>query len=135
MGTNTAGTSARQYHQQMIHYLRRSLDPVADDKQTVTIGTIPAGSLILKAISGAYVADAFATNTVLQIGPSTDSGTDLYATSLALATSNTFVVLDETVSPLVASDTIVQARVSASGTPAQTGTAELVIAYIPNNDL
>lgn len=134
MATGTAGTGARQFHTQQIHYLRKSIT-FADDGTTVTIGTIPAGSLVLKPISGVAVTTVFnaGSTNVLDIGPSTDSGTDLWATDLALG-SLAFVPLDEAVTNLVSVDTIVQAAVDLTGTAATTGAAEIIIAYIPDND-
>lgn len=135
MATGTAGTVARQFHTQQIHYLRKSIT-YADDGTTVTVGTIPAGSLILKPISGVAVTTVFnaGSTNVLDIGPSTDSGTDLWATDLALGTL-AFVPLDEAVTNLVSVDTVVQAAVDLTGTAATTGAAEIIIAFIPDNDL
>ena len=134
MTTGTAGTTARQYSQQMIHYLRKGIT-YADDGTTVDVGTIPAGSLILKPLSGVYVNTAFngATTNTLDIGPSTDSGTNLWGTLLALG-SIAMVPLDEAVAMSVSVDTLVQAAV-VSTTGASAGSAEIVIAFIPDNDL
>ena len=134
MATGTASTSARQYHQQMIHFLRKSIT-FADDGTTVTVGTIPAGSLVLKPISGVAVTTVFnaGSTNVLDVGPSTDSGTDLWATDLALGTLG-FVPIDEAVTNLVSVDTVVQAAVDLTGTAATTGAAEIIIAYIPDTD-
>lgn len=125
---------ARQYHSQQIHYLRRGFT-FADDGTTITVGVIPANSIILKPISGVAVTTVFnaGSTNVLDIGPSTDSGTDLWATDLALG-SLAFVPLDEAVTNLVTVDTIVQAAVDLTGTAATTGAAEIIIAYIPDND-
>lgn len=134
MATGTAGSTARVYASQQIHYLRKSIT-FADDGTTVTVGTIPAGSLVLKPISGVAVTTVFNADTtnVLDVGPSTDSGTDLWATDLALGTLG-FVPIDEAVTNLVSVDTIVQAAVDLTGTAATTGAAEIIIAYIPDND-
>lgn len=134
MATGTAATTARQYHQQMIHYLRRGITYL-DDGTTVTVGTIPAGSLIVKPISGVAVTTVFnaGTTNVLDIGPSTDASTDLWATDLALGAVG-FAPLDEAITNLVTVDTIVQAAVDLTGTAATAGAAEIVIAYIPDND-
>jgi hypothetical protein len=134
MATNTAGSTARNFNKQMIHYLRKGIT-FADDGTTVTVGVIPAGSLIIKPISGVAVTTVFnaGSTNVLDIGPSTDSGTDLWATDLALG-SLAFVPLDEAVTNLVSVDTTVQAAVDLTGTAATTGAAEIVIAYIPDND-
>lgn len=133
MATGTAGTAARDYNMQMIHYLRKTIT-YSDDGTTVTIGTIPAGSLLVKPISGVSVNVAFngATTNTLDIGPSTDSGTNLWMTVGALG-SIAFVPLDEAVTMLVSSDTIVQAAV-VSTAGASAGSAEIIIAYIPDND-
>ena len=133
MATGTAGTVARQFHTQQIHYLRKSI-AYTDNGTTVTVGTIPAGSLILKPISGVSVNVAFngGTTNTLDIGPSTDSGTNLWMTVGALG-SIAFVPLDEAVTMLVSSDTIVQAYVVSTAS-ASAGTAEIIIAYIPDND-
>ncbi len=124
---------ARQFHSQQIHYLRKTIS-YANNGQTVEVGVIPAGSIIVKAISGAAVITAFNGNTTntVSIGPSTDSGTDLWATSLALGTT-TFVPFDEAVSNRVESDTIVSAAVTSTAS-ASAGEAEIIIAYIPDND-
>jgi hypothetical protein len=133
MATGTAGSGAREYPYQMIHYLRKSIT-YADNGTTVTIGTIPAGSVLVKPISGVSVSVAFnggSTNT-LDIGPSTDTGTNLWMTVGALG-SIAFVPLDEAVTNLVSVDTIVQAAV-VSTAGASAGNGEIIIAYIPDND-
>lgn len=133
MTTGTQGTTARQYPQQMIHYLRKGIT-FADDGKTVDIGTLPDGAIILKPLSGVAVNVAFngGTTNTLDIGPSTDSGTNLWGTLLALGTI-AFVPLDEAVTLLVSGDTKVQAKV-VSTAGATAGSAEIIIAYIPDND-
>src|SRR5690242_3754491 len=133
MTTGTAATTARQYSQQMIHYLRKSIT-YADDGKTVDVGTIPAGALVLKPLSGVAVNVAFngGTTNTLDIGPSTDAGTNLWATILALG-SIAFVPIDEAVTTLVSVDTLVQAKV-VSTAGATAGEGEIIIAYIPDND-
>jgi hypothetical protein len=134
MATGTAGSTARQYETQQVHYLRKSFT-FADDGLTLTVGTIPAGSVLLKPVSGVSITTAFnaGTTNVADMGPSTDSGTDLWATDLALGTLG-FVPLDEAVSLLVADVTTVQIAVDLTGTAATTGAGEVIICYIPDND-
>ena len=132
MATGTAGTAAREYHTKQIHYLRRDIT-TADAATTVTVGIIPSGSIILEAISGVYVHVVFnaGTNNRLDIGASTDSGTNNYATALTLLGIG-FIELDEVAATLkVTSDTTIQAYVDVTGTAATTGQASIVIAYIP----
>lgn len=132
MTTGTVATTARQYSQQMVHYLRKSFTK-DDSGKTLTVGIIPAGALILKPISGVQINEAFnaGTTNVADIGPSANS--DLWATDLALGTVG-FVPIDEAVSNLVDDDTTVVIAPSLTGTAATTGKGIVVIAYIPNND-
>lgn len=135
MATGTAGSVARQFTSQQIHYLRRDIT-YSDAATTVTVGVIPAGSVVLENISGVYVHEVFnaGTNNRLDIGVSTDSGTNNWATLLTLLGIG-FIELDEVAASLrVTSDTTVQAYVDVTGTAATTGQASIIIAYIPDND-
>ena len=134
MATGTAGSAARDLGLQAVHYLRKSITYL-DDGLVKTVGIIPAGSLIIKAMSGVHVTTAFnaGTNNYLDIGPTTND--DLYGTDLSLATA-TFVPLDEAVGTyLVTVDTTIIATVDLTGTTQTTGEAEVIICFIPDNDL
>lgn len=133
MATGTAGTGAREYPAQMVHYLRKAIS-FSDGAVTVTVGTIPAGAVIIKPMSGVHVSTAFnyGTNNRLDVGTTTTG--DLYATDLALGTAG-FVPLDEAVSNYVAADTVIKATIDVTGTAGTTGAAQIIIAYVPNNDL
>ena len=125
-------TPARKYHSTQIHYLRKDIT-IADAATTVVVGAIPSGSIILEAISGVYVDVVFnaGTNNRLDIGASTDSGTNNYSTVLTLLGIG-FIELDEVAATLkVAADTTISAYVDVTGTAATTGAASIVIAYIP----
>jgi hypothetical protein len=128
---------ARKYHQQMVHFLRKTItysNDGADASAQVVIGRIPSGSLILKPASGVHVVTAFnaATTNVVHIG--TPGNSDLFGTSLALGTT-TFVPLDEAIGGFrVSADMTVVAWVTLTGTAATTGEAEVVICYIPDSD-
>lgn len=122
--------NAREYHHKMVHFLRKDFT-FADDGKTLDVGTIPAGALLLKTISGVNVSTAFnggATNT-LDIGPSTN--TDLWATDLALGTAG-MIPLDEAVSQYVADETLIQAVV-VSTAAATAGVGQIIIAYVPTD--
>jgi hypothetical protein len=125
-------TPARKYHTTQIHYLRKDIT-FADAATTVTVGAIPSGAIVLEAISGVYVDEVFnaGTNNRLDIGVSTDSGTNNWATQLTLLGIG-FIELDEVAATLkVAADSTVQAYVDVTGTAATTGIASIIIAYIP----
>jgi 3D (Asp-Asp-Asp) domain-containing protein len=130
-------TAPREYHTQQIHYLRKGI-AFANALATVDVGVIPAGSVILHPISGVYVTQVFnaGTNNRLDIGASTDSGTNNFGTLLSLLALGV-VPLDEgtALTPMVTVDTLIQAYVDVTGTAATTGTAEIIIAYVPDNDL
>ena len=137
MTTDTAPKSppARHFAAPVVQYLRRDI-AYTDDGLTVTVGTVPAGSIILHAISGVYVTTLFngnATNTV-DIGASDDSGTNNFATALALGTV-AYVTLDEmaTAGTLVSSETKIVALVTSTAS-ASAGAGTIVIAFIEDND-
>jgi hypothetical protein len=138
MATGTAGTVARQFHTQQVHYIRKGI-VFGDNGVAKVIGTIPAGSQILNTISGVFVTTAFnaGTSNVLDIG--TTANDDLYGTDIALGTK-AFVALDEAATATdvntwyVAADTTFTCTPALAGTAATAGAAEVVIAYLPDND-
>lgn len=124
--------TARQFHQQMVHYLRANIAFGDGASNVYTLGTIPAGALILKPASGVHVTTVYnaGTNNLLNIGTSADD--DLFGTVLSLTTA-TFVPLDEAIGGFkVTSDTIITASHALTGTAATTGAGVVVIAYIPD---
>lgn len=127
-----AGSDARQFHTQQVHYLRKSIS-FADDGVEVEVGKLPAGATILKPLSGVNVDVAFdaGSTNVLDIG--TDANDDLYGTNLALG-SIAFVPLDEAVAMTVSSETTITATVALTGTAATAGNGEVVICYAADND-
>jgi hypothetical protein len=124
---------ARQSHQQLVHYIRRGFT-FADNGVALTIGTLPAGALINKAMSGIHIVTAFNAGTanVADVGTAADD--DYFGTDLALGTT-TFVPLDEVVGGYrLAADTDITITLGLTGTAATTGDGEVVICYIPDND-
>jgi hypothetical protein len=135
MATGTLGTTARQSHLQHVHYLRKSFTYL-NDGQTLYVGTIPAGATLLIPISGVQVDVLFngnATNT-LDIGATTDSGTNDIATALALGTAG-FIPIDVVTTPkTLTADTSISVLVTSTAS-ASAGNGEIIICYIPDNDL
>jgi hypothetical protein len=88
--------------------------------------------------SGVYVTQVFnaGTNNLIDIGASSDVGTNNFGTSISL-TALGVVPLDEglNISPMVTADTTVQAYINVTGTTPTTGTGEIIIAYFADNDL
>lgn len=134
MATGTAGSTARQYHTQQTHYLRRSIS-YTDDGSTLDLGYVPAGAIVINA--GVIVTTAFnaGSTNVLDIGTSAD--TDGFATDLALGTVGR-VLADElaTSNDLgpYAADTLLQCVVDLTGTAATTGAGEVFVEFIVDND-
>ena len=134
MPTNTAGSVARYSNQQTVHYLRADFNVAEVDVSggvTKTLGTIPAGSVILKPISGIAVHVAFDDTTVVDIGTSATG--DLYATNL-VTTAIGFVPIDEGVTNKVYADTTIVCSFVPAGTSVTVGSASAIIAYIPMDD-
>ena len=90
MPTNTAGDVGRLYHTDQVHYFTKSIS-FANAGQTVTIGILPPGAIVVDA--GVVVTTAFNGSTpTLDIGTAAD--TDGFATLLALGTIGR-IVADE----------------------------------------
>ncbi|MDH4993042.1 hypothetical protein QEZ48_19695 [Aquamicrobium lusatiense] len=121
---------ARDAGYQNIQYLRK--DITFADAGPVVVGTLPAGAVIVKPISGVAVHTAFnnATTNTLNIGTEADG--DFYATAIATG-AIAYVALDEAVSGKVDVDTTITATQAVSGAAATAGSASVIIAYIPAN--
>ena len=134
MATGTAGNTARKYHTSQVHYLRADFNVAEVDVTggvTKTLGVIPAGSVILKPISGFAVHVAYDDTTVVDLGPSDNN--DLWATNM-VTTAIGFIPLDETVTNKVYVDTTIQCSVIPAGTSVTVGAGSAIIAYIPADD-
>jgi hypothetical protein len=119
---------ARDIGYGVVQFIRKRLT-FEDNGKAVVVGTVPAGALILKALSGAHVnvVTNAGTNNLMNIGTTADD--DLYGTSLSTA-AIAFVPLDEAVSMYASSDTTVTATLALTGTAATTGDIEVVIAFV-----
>lgn len=120
---------ARQFHTQQIHFLRKDCS-FSDNGSTLAVGTLPAGSVILKPLSGVNVSTVFSGGGAPTLNIGTAASGAFFASALSLttvghvsaATANSFLI--------GATDTDITAAVTASGNTA--GVAQIVIAYIPN---
>lgn len=136
MATNTAGDAGREHHLQMVHYLRKTITK-DDAGTTVTVGVLPAGALVLPAISGVYVTTAFTGDTTNTVDIGITGSLEKYASDLALGTLGHIeldVITDASAnsSLTTAAETILAGVVSTANPGA--GSAEIIIAYIPDND-
>jgi hypothetical protein len=131
------GTDAREYPMQVLHFLRRS---ISFDSQFIStddftkVGTLPAGAVIYDAIVKVTTAFNAGTTNYINVGiVGDDDGIvdqgDLDLTAVEWQSSRRGCDLTFT------SDTHVYVTYDQSGTAATTGAAEIIVAYIPDNDL
>jgi hypothetical protein len=134
MGT---GSDARQYEMQVLHFLRRSISfdtPLISTDDTIKVGTLPAGAVIYDAIVKVTTAFDAGTTNYINVGiVGDDDGIvdqgDLDLTAEEWQSSRRGCDLTFT------SDTPVYVTYDQSGDAATTGAAEIIVAYIPDNDL
>ncbi|MDX3926743.1 MAG: hypothetical protein QHC90_13190 [Shinella sp.] len=131
MGLNR-NVPARDAGYQNVQFIRKTIT-FADMAKLVQLGTVPAGALILKPLSGVQVNTVFnsETTSVLDIGTAADG--DFLATDLDVKTAAAFVPLDSAVSMLVSVDTELTCQLAETGAAATAGSAVVVIAFIPDN--
>lgn len=115
-----------------VHVLRKAIAYSDGATAVVTVGVVPAGSIVLR--GGVAVTTAFnaATANVLDIGTSADD--DGFATDLALGTVGVIVVDEMATSndAYCASDTTIIATLALSGTAATAGAGHVWVEYITN---
>ncbi|MDK4703894.1 hypothetical protein PH562_16710 [Rhizobium sp. CNPSo 4062] len=131
MATNTAQINppARHISQQQIVYLRRNI--TFNGNLSPVVGSIPAGAIILPALSGVVVTTGFNAGTTNTLAIGTSGNGTAFASALALGTA-AFVAISATSGFRLAADTIITAAATVSGTAATTGDADVIIAYIEN---
>lgn len=136
MPTNTAGSTARNYHKQLVHYLRKQVT-FADEGDVVDVGTIPANAIVIG--GGVMITTAFNDTATIDVGFRGGSTTDDpngYATAL-VATAVGFKALDElaaTTNIMQTSPAIVTASVNDGTGAVSAGVAEVVITFVLDND-
>jgi hypothetical protein len=121
---------ARRYHTAQVHYLRTLINYNDADAATRFLGTIPAGSNILRINTVISTAQNAATTNTLSVG-TTSGGTDLVnATAAGAATAN--VVAQATSGKAyVAADTPIYAALAQTGTAASAGVVQVIVEYAP----
>lgn len=115
---------------QQVHFLRKSI-VFGNHGQTLDVGCIPIGSLVIKPMSGVAVSTSFNGTAPQTVGIGTSASTSLWGTALALS-ATTFVATGQSVDYVVYGDTNIQCVVNCSA--ATTGAAEVIVCYIPDID-
>lgn len=126
-GLNTV-VPARDAYNRQIQYISTSL-AIADAGVAKLVGRLPAGSMIVKPISGAQVNIVFNAGTTNTIDIGTSAAGTLYSSAGAAGTI-AFVPLNQGVTELIAVDTDIYATLNLSGTTATTGSARAVVAFL-----
>ena len=131
MPTNTAGSSARVYHQAQTHYIDLSYTfaSLPGSSASAVIGTVPAGAAITRILSAVSTGFNWGTTNTYSIG-TTSGGTNLLAAgtnNVVGAVINTVVVGSAQV-PQV--DTSIFITATATGTAATAGAATVYVEYL-----
>jgi hypothetical protein len=133
MATGTAGTTARSYHTQQVHYLRKRISFATAAVETV-MGVIPAGAIVIGGGVMVITGDAAITLDVGFLDGSSTADPNAYATLLDVATVG-FKALDE----LAATTNIIQTvdtKVTYTVlTAADTFVGDLIVTFVVDNDL
>lgn len=129
MATGTAGTIARLYQTEQVHYV---VAPIVYTTLSKVIGTVPKGAAVIDA--GVFVTTAFAGGTPQTVDLGTAADTDGFATALVITAVGRKVADELATSDdlVMAADTQVVATLSAGATPSA-GAGYAYVAYIMAN--
>lgn len=131
MATGTAGTVARQYHTQQVHYLRKRITFATATVET-DAGVIPAGATVIGGGIHVVTADSGITLDVGFKGGNSTDDPNAYGSALSVAAIG-FIALDE----LAAVSNIQQTQdhkvTYTVSTGADTFVGDLIVTYVVNN--
>ncbi len=132
----SASGIARNDGSQNVHFIGKDVTfatPNIGTADTVKVGRIPAGSLLLQAVVRVTTAFNAATTNVLTVGQNATANTDIVAAGeLNEGVTGTTVVLTGAALTF-ANDTDIYVRYTQTGTAASAGAATIIITYIPPN--
>lgn len=121
---------ARQYHTQQVHYIRKRVTyNDAGIGTGVVFGTLPAGAMIVDQDVRCSTAFNAGTTNALNVGTAA-GGTQLF-TDAATAGARQPTIANLS----FAADTDLYVQFAQTGTAASAGVADIVIGFVPNNDL
>lgn len=130
MPTGTLATTAREYHSQQTHYLRKRILGAAGNA-LYTLGTIPAGANIVQITTAVRVVFAGGTPTI-SFGPSgTPAGYFALAGAPATTLGRNAVALIATATLFPDADTVITATIAGSPT---SGTLDVEVFFTVDND-
>jgi len=140
MPTNTPGSTAREFHGlQLVHTLRFTVNyNDAGIASGVGKQVLPAGAIIIGTDVVVETVFNAGTTNVLTVGTNAASYNNIVA---AADVNEAAVAITKDISPTgtalgpLAADVQVFAMYAQTGAPATTGKADVIIKYVPNNDL
>lgn len=129
MATGTAATTARKYHEDMVHYV---VEPIVYTTLSYTLGKLPAGALIVDA--GVVVTTAFAGTAAQTLDIGVGADTDGLATALVITSAGKKAADELATSDdlYLSADTDVNATLTAGTTPTA-GAGYVYVSYIMAN--
>lgn len=128
MATNTAGTTARQYHTAQVHYMTKAI-AYTDNGSTLNIGYVPAGAYVIR--GGVVVTTAFNGDTTNTLNLGTSGDADEFGSALALGTIGV-IAADEmatTNGSYCSTDTLITCAVTSTAS-ASAGAGRVWVEYI-----
>lgn len=131
MATGIAGTTARQFYTQQVHYLRKRITFATAAVET-DLGVIPAGATVIGGGIHVVTADAAITLDVGFKGGSSTDDPSAYATALTVAAIG-FIPLDELAATTNIQQTVDTRVTYTVLTGADTFVGDLVVVYVVNN--
>jgi hypothetical protein len=136
MATGTAATTARQYHEQMVHYARFAVNYNDAGIDTgVAKQTLPAGAVIVGTDVIVTTVWNAATTNVLTVGTNGTTANNIVGSGdVNEASAQIFANIPATAPGPLASDLPIYVKYTQTGTAATTGAAVVVVKYVPNND-
>lgn len=129
-------TEPRQLPIQATHYLRKRVafdTPGIGTAATVAVGVLPAGAIVVDTVVKMQTAFNAGSTNVLIVGTSTDD--DEFVDADDVTEGGTAAVrLTTGLGYTTTANEIVYAQYTQTGTAATTGAADIIIAYVPDND-
>ncbi len=136
MATNTTQATPSAVHsvQPALKVLRCAIDFSDGATKLYTIGTIPAGAVVVRGEVVVTTVFNWGTNNLIDVGVA--GTTNAYATIMSL-TTNGVIVFDEMAAqsksyPSATVDTVIQAQMQCTGTAATTGHGFIIVEYVEN---
>lgn len=132
MATNTAGTLARDYQKQLVHYLRKRITFATANVET-NMGMIPAGATVVGGGVLVVTGDAAITLDVGFKGGSSTNDPNAYGSALSVANIG-FIALDELAATSNIQQTVDTMVTFTVLTGADTFVGDLIVTYVCDND-